>query len=112
MARPCSGFLALLVALPGAAAFTTPARPATPASRTAAAARMAYAGEGDEYYAMVARDSLMRRTVDVQVNAYGLVRDIGSHTWLRNTWTTFLGEKRPEGCAPPACARFRPILFP
>ena len=69
-----------------------------PAAASAAAAIRMDAGKGDGYYAMTS-DLLMKKSVDFQINAFGMVRDVASKTFMANTWEDFLRRQITEGCA-------------
>ena len=50
------------------------------------------------------RDALMHRTVELQVNAFAVVRDIAPKQYLTDRWATFLDTRVSIGCAIESCA--------
>ena len=50
------------------------------------------------------RDALMHRTVELQVNAFAVVRDIAPKQYLTDRWATFLDTRVSIGCAIASCA--------
>lgn len=98
---------ALLALLTGARAWGLGA----PTPRPAAMRAEAFMMSGPEAVRGVCRDTLMKKSVDTQLNAFALINDVPSRTWLTESWQTFY-ESSSEGyaharpCAPHVAANF------
>ena len=75
------------------------ARPNAAARSAAVVATFAFSGSGGDLLHNSLYDALMHKSVELQVNAYSIVRDRADAQYLAEQWTSFLDRRVGHGCA-------------